>query len=131
LRLNTLQQVRLFGPQAEVLLWRDGDEKGKARWRARLISEEEVESAAWSDDFDESQMVWGTDVVLSLPPNPPPHFTLMSDGAQGLRHAVPLQVAGEFDERSRPLRLIVRNYLEEDETGFVRVAASRLVEVKK
>ena len=131
LHLETLQQARLFGPQAEVLLWRDADAAGKGRWQARVISEAPGEAPDWSNDFDEQQILWGTEAVLSLPSATTWQFTLMSDGAPGYRHAPPLQVTGKFDERARPLRLTVRNYLKEDETGFVRVAASRLVEVRK
>ena len=54
----------------------------------------------------------------------------MSDGAQGLRHAIPLDVRGKFDESSRPLRLWVRHYLQDDESGFTRIVASRLFDVK-
>ncbi len=122
LRTELLHQARLFSESAEVLLWRDGD----GDFRARLIREAQpAELATWTAAFDEAQMLLGTDAV---PLNE--DFTLMSDGAEGLRHAVPIKVAGKFDENSRPLRLTVRNYMKEDETGFVRVAASRLVKVE-
>lgn len=122
LRAETLQQARLFAIHAELLLWRDGDN----RWHARLIRDAaEGEDYAFTDAIDEPQILWGTD------PQPLANgFTLMSDGAQGLRHAIPLAVRGKFDESSRPLRLWVRHYLQDDESGFTRIVASRLFDVK-
>lgn len=122
LRTETLQQARLFAEHAELLLWRDGDN----RWHARLIRDAgDGETPTFTDAIDEPQILWGTD------PQPLPEgFTLMSDGAQGLRHAVPLKVAGKFDEASRPLRLWVRHYLQDDEHGFTRIVASRLLDLR-
>jgi len=122
LRAETLQQARSFAIHAELLLWRDGDN----RWDARLIRDAaEGEDYAFTDAIDEPQILWGTD------PQPLVNgFTLMSDGAQGLRHAIPLDVRGKFDESSRPLRLWVRHYLQDDESGFTRIVASRLFDVK-
>lgn len=119
LRLETLQQARFFAEHAELLLWRDGDNA----WHARLISDStNAQTAEWKDAIDEAHMLWGTDT------RPLQHgFTLMSDGAQGLRHAVPLEVKGQFAEQKRPPRLVVRHYVKEDLTGFTRIVASRLV----
>ena len=122
LRVETLQQARLFSKHAELLLWRDGDNV----WHARLFRQPaEGEMPAFTEAIDEPQMVWGT--------HPRPlgdgGFTLMSDGAQGLRHAVPLAVTGAYNEQNRPLRLWVRHYIGEDETGFARIVASRLVDL--
>ena len=125
LRRDTLQQARLFSLAAELLLWRDGDND----FHARLIRDvKETENATFTEAFDERQMLWGTDAE---PLVGDPGFTVMSDGARGLRHVVPLHLEGSFDEERRPLRLCVRHYLEEDASGFVRVTASRLVELTK
>jgi CRISPR-associated protein (TIGR03984 family) len=60
-------------------------------------------------------------------------FTLVSDGSQGLRHAVPLQNI-EFNKTEklyRPLYLVVRNYIDYDQqTGLARIYLSRLVSLK-
>jgi CRISPR-associated protein (TIGR03984 family) len=122
LRSETLQQARLFSENAELLLWRDGDNQ----WRSRLIRKPlDGETPTFTDAIDEPQMLWGTH------PQPPDNgFTLMNDGAQGLRHAVPLVVSGTFDEQTRPLRLWVRHYVGEDANGFARIVASRLVDLK-
>lgn len=122
LRSETLQQMRLFGEDGELLLWRDGDNE----WHARLIRQPvDGEPPTFTEAIDELQILWGTD------PNPlDSAFTLMSDGAQGLRHAVPLVVSGKYSEENRPLRLWVRHYLKYDENGFTRIIASRLVGLK-
>jgi CRISPR-associated protein (TIGR03984 family) len=123
LRTDLLQQARLFGDEAELLLWRDGD----GDLRARLIREAQAgETPTWTEAFDEAQLLWGT-TSMSLADG----FTLLTDGVVGLRHAVPIVVTGQAEEPYRLARLIVRNYLKEDETGFVRVVASRLVKVEQ
>ncbi len=118
LRLETLQQARLFSESAELLLWRDGDNT----WQARLIRDAHPdEKTEWDEAIDEEHLLWGT--------HPDPlndDFTLMTDGAQGLAHAVPLNISGRFSEEARPLRLAMRHYVKEDITGFVRIVASRL-----
>lgn len=122
LRSQTLQQARLFGEMSELLIWRDGD----GSWQARLLTEaaKEGEEADFAQAIDECQMLWGTH------PHPTTNgFTLMADGEQGLKHAVPLEVSGSYDIHRRPLRLQVRHYLVENENGFNRIAASRLVNV--
>jgi CRISPR-associated protein (TIGR03984 family) len=120
LRALTLQQARLVGPAAELLLWRT-----EGGWQARLVTDDvgdEVEC------FDEWQILWGTRCEGSRD-----GFTLVADGAQGLRHAPPVRVDVRlFDpgENRRPLRLQVRHYLETDtESGLLRVTLSRLVQV--
>lgn len=122
LRLETLQQARLFAEDGELLLWRDGDNG----WHARLLRQPaDDEPPTFTEAIDELQILWGTD------PKPLGNgFTLMSDGAQGLRHAVPLVVSGKYSEENRPLRLWVRHYLKDDDNGFTRISASRLVDLK-
>lgn len=118
LRLETLQQARLFSEGAELLLWRDGDNA----WHARLIRDARPgEKTDWDEAIDEEHMLWGTD-AKPLGDD----FTLMTDGAQGLAQVVPLNIPGTFSEETRPLRLALRHYVEEDSTGFVRIVASRL-----
>jgi CRISPR-associated protein (TIGR03984 family) len=112
LRLDTLQQARAFGPDAELLIWRV--EEG--RWKARLISDSEKqhENTEWGEAFDEPQLLWGTKA------EPLDHgFTLLTEGASGLRHAVPLEHKG-----SSQAQILVRHYLTKN--GFARVEASRL-----
>lgn len=122
LRAETLQTARLFSKNAELLLWRDGD----LQWNTRLIQDNAAaEEAQWQEAIDEEHILWGT---KAEPLNDT--FALMSDGAQGLKHAVPLTIEGTYREQKRPLRLHVRHYLSEDEeTGFVRIVAGRLLDL--
>jgi len=113
LRLEMVQNARLFNHFGEVLLWRDGE----GVFYARAIIEGEGNSTKY---FDENQILWGNQIEAH-----DEIFTQISDGAQGLRHIVPL--TGFYTEGRRPLRLAVRHYLTEDECGFVHVAYSRLV----
>jgi CRISPR-associated protein (TIGR03984 family) len=107
LHATTLQTARLFAPHAELLLWRDGD----SQWHACLINDAaSIEGSTWHEAIDETQILWGTKLEKRNG-----DFTLMSDGAQGFRHAVPLKVEGDYNEQIRPLRLHVRHYLSEDE----------------
>jgi len=125
LRKETLWQARIFGADAELFLWRDGDNQ----FHARVIYDKGAPASAieplakFQDAFDEPQILWGTD-AQKLDND----FTLMTDGAQGMRHAVPKRVVTVEDESKRPLRLMVRHYLADED--FARVAASRLVSVE-
>ncbi|MDN5850148.1 MAG: CRISPR-associated protein Csx19 [Nitrococcus sp.] len=119
LRLDTLQQARLFAPHAELLLWRDGDNA----WRANLIqdatSSVPQKAYEWTEYFDEPQMLWGTHSRHLHE-----HFTMLWEGAHGLRHAVPCKLPLAKDNKATPPLLIVRHYLPPD--GYARVVASRL-----
>lgn len=121
LRLETLQQARLFGEAGELLLWcSDGG------WRARWVTDVR-EGEGY---YEETQILWGNRHETTEA-----GFTLVCEGRAGLRHAPPVEITPDaFDEdgRSHPLRLQVRHYLETDiGTGLVRVTLSRLVEVRK
>ncbi len=119
LRVETLQQARLFAAHAELLLWRDGDQQ----FHARLIRDETDEAKAdWLDAFDEAQMLWGTHGIAL-----PEGFTLLRDGAQGLRHAVPwlCRMDSAVEGKTTPPQLVVRHYLARNE-DCARVALSRL-----
>ena len=124
LRVETLQQARLFGDSAELLLWRDGDN----HWQARMIRDAEGSGILkWRDTIDEEYMLWGTHgQPLGY------GFTLLRDGSQGLRHAVPCQLTLEDSQgKTTPPRLVVRHYLSESENGFNRIVCSRLVTLGK
>ncbi len=169
LRLDRLQQCRAFGSVAELLLWRDAD-----HWSARVIQDSGGKAtvhrehlagrvAEWPDflaqreenaqaegqvesleqHIDEQQILWGTCAEQATG-----GFTLLADGRQGLRHAVPLDLPESvFDTKSgathRPVRLGVRHYLAYDKddqidsqrgervaTGTARIALSRLTSLQ-
>jgi len=115
LRPSTLQQCRIFGEDSEVMLW-----KTYEGFKARIIQDKKD-----TEFIPEHQILWGTQAEKINN-----GFTLVSDGSQGLRHAVPL-IDIPFDSNQklyRPLRLCVRHYIDDDkETGLVRIYLSRLV----
>ncbi|NEP57867.1 MAG: TIGR03984 family CRISPR-associated protein [Symploca sp. SIO2G7] len=115
LRLCTLQQCRIFGENAEVMLW-----KVSQNWKARSIEDGHLSE---NDYIPENQILWGTQPEGQ----PKQDYTLVSDGSQGLRHAVPLTGIPFQDKDYRPLRLKVRHYLDYDESGVARINLSRLV----
>lgn len=127
LRLPTLQQCRIFGGTTEVMLWCVGDQwQIDQTWQARFIRDEHLSDKAY---ISECQILWGTQAEDIRE-----EFTLVSDGSQGLRHAVPLtNISFESDpERKklyRPVRLSVRHYIDYDNDGLARIYLSRLVDL--
>jgi CRISPR-associated protein (TIGR03984 family) len=126
LRLKTLQTLRLFNESAEGMLWRVPDDLTSS-WYWRWMWEVENETDAyfhWA--FEEAHLLWGTNF------QPINHqFTLATDGAEGLRHVVPIPVpAGDYGISGRPLRLRMRHYIEPDFQGCARVSASRLLKLE-
>lgn len=116
LRLATLQAARLFGPQAELFIWRTNE-----GFAARLIDAEppsSEEDPAW---FDELHLLWGQPAG-----RPQDGFTPLEEGAEGLRHAPPLELVG--NERAA---LRVRHYLDYDEMGQAYISFSRLVDLER
>jgi CRISPR-associated protein (TIGR03984 family) len=123
LRAETLQQARLFGEKAELLLWRTDD-----GWLARLA--QDGAGAESRHYYDEAQVLWGSKRVASEG-----GFTHVTEGERGQAQAVPLltQDGSRFTRNKRPyhpLRLTVRHYLKEEESGLLRVQVSRLVNLK-
>jgi len=112
LRAVTLQQARLFGPNAELLLW-----KNDAAWRARLVQDGAGEDGEY---YDETHLLWGTAMEEQRD-----GFTLLREGKEGLRHAPPLPPAVHL-----PARLRVRHYLAYDPDGQAYIACSRLVGIE-
>ena len=113
LRVLTLQQCRIFGQNGEILLWRISAQKFK--WR--FIGNPEGEKIA------ESQILWGTNGIKR------DSFTLLWDGSQGFKHAVPFtDIELKGDRLVKPVRLLIHHYIKYDEeTGLARIDRSRLV----
>ncbi|GAA5530187.1 CRISPR-associated protein Csx19 [Herpetosiphon gulosus] len=145
LNFETLQQCRIFGLAAEVSLWHNG-----SNWQATVIKDPtdptDPTDPAESDNYiDEYQMLWGTKIPDPAEQEfaPPPGFTTLADGIQGMQHTLPLVF--EPQERyfgpiivknatqqpnHRPARLLVRHILDFDpNTGAAYIRASRLVEL--
>jgi CRISPR-associated protein (TIGR03984 family) len=121
-----LQQLRLFGPLREVLLWRAPE---------GLVGRVLLDAGPVGGD-DPRRPRDEEYVLLGDRPLGPPRdgFTLVGD-ARGSRHAVPVVcLPAHFQRGPRagwPLRLQVRHYFAEEEpTGLVRAAATRLVHVR-
>lgn len=121
---ENLQQMRLFGPLREVLIWR-GDEGLTGRELA------DSGTVAPSDPLrpEDRQYVLIGDRFGSANEG----FTLTAD-ARGSRHAVPLvaleSAFGLPGKSQWPFRLQARNYFISDpRSGLVRVVATRLVHV--
>jgi CRISPR-associated protein (TIGR03984 family) len=113
LRVFTLQQCRIFGKNTEVMLWKVSQDD----WKARSIEDKYLSE---EDYISENQILWGTKAEKESN-----GFTLVSDGSQGLKHAVPL--SGSFKGKdSRFLRLKVHHYIHYDD-GVARIYLSRLV----
>ncbi|MGM3309670.1 type III-D CRISPR-associated protein Csx19 [Anabaena sp. WFMT] len=110
LRFFTLQQCRAFGETSEVMLWQT--DKG---FKARLIQDKKD-----TEFIPENQILWGTkaDKICG-------YFTLVSDGQQGLKHAVPL-TGIPFKDNEHPLCLTVHHYIDYDDSGVARIDLSRL-----
>lgn len=121
LRADTLQDAYLFCEAGEIRVWRS--ERGFQACSLHDVSKEEAHS------FDEKQILWGTRIE-----GREQGFTLLADGRQGLRHAVPLDIpASSFGDGKglyRPLRLILRHYLAYSEDGCARIYLSRLLDLR-
>lgn len=120
LRSATLQMARLFNMHREVLLWRTAE----LVWAARIL--EDGDDKEKVEHFDEEQVLWGTSVD-----EVDGHFSLVTDGIQGLRHAFPANLPIGNLSGDHPLRLHVRHYLSSDQEGWRRIARSRLLDVQR
>lgn len=111
LRSCTLQQCRIFGQEGEVLLWKYGE-----NWKSRFIGNPE------EDKISEYQILWGTHGEKRG------NFTLLRDGSQGLKHAVPLPIV-TVDDRplDKRVRLLVHHYIDYNQEGVAYINLSRLV----
>lgn len=121
LHVQTLRQCRLFSEdEGELFVWRTVD-----GWQARFVQDKSADKP-WA--LDEDYVLWGDHYERSQG-----RFTLVVEGAQGLRHAVPRSLEkSDFRNEYHPLRIQVRHYLREDkDTGRLFIAYSRLVKVFK
>lgn len=122
IRSETLQELRLFGEDGEVLIWRTD-----AGFQGRVLRE--ADPAADRNDeanplrpLDESRVLRGALVVAQCEHG----FTHIGDGT-GAEQVLPLAVSNE-QLRNAQIRLNVCHYYESDaDTGAVRIAATRFV----
>lgn len=112
LRSSTLIQCRFFSQTGELFLFR-----GPQGWKARLRCDGIGDTVEY---LDEQHLLWGTKAERLKN-----GFIRLLEGSQGIAHTLPIQT--KPDQRLRA-RLSVRHYLHEDEkSGIVRIAHSRLV----
>ena len=115
---ETLQKAYLFNADKEIRLWRQNGEL------TACLTEDIPGDDGFA--FDESYLLWGTQVEEEKN-----DFSLVSDGRQGLMHAVPLAIDSSImqpDYLYRPLRLKMRHYVGfERDNGQAVFVASRLV----
>jgi CRISPR-associated protein (TIGR03984 family) len=118
---DTLWQARLFGADAEVLLWR---EQGvpNAAWQSRVIEDKAGEDTLFDRYFDEPQLLLGYEST----PLGETGFTRMREGSAELVHVLPMDV-NDVDRQHR-VKLVVRHYLSKNEP-LAWVAATRLVKL--
>lgn len=112
LRISTLQMARLFGETGELLIWR-----GDNGWQVRMLKEGE---GADKEYYDESQLLWGTDVEKSQD-----GFVLLRHGSEGLRHAPPFV----SEDAKLRLKLNIRHYINYDQDGQAYIEFSRLISI--
>jgi CRISPR-associated protein (TIGR03984 family) len=110
---GTILQARVFGPAGEIFVWRAGE-----GFAGRRIMDEEQKYDRLPDD--ETYWLWGTGLL------PKEGFTLLNEGQQGFRHAPPVENVRD----NQRVGLVVRHYIEEDDTGWARMVTSRLVGLK-
>jgi CRISPR-associated protein (TIGR03984 family) len=85
--------------------------------------------------IEECQILWGTQKEKGKQGEDGERngFTLVSDGSQGLKHAVPLtNIPFSQDKNNlyRPIRLVVHHYIDYDHSGVARIYLSRLVDLR-
>jgi CRISPR-associated protein (TIGR03984 family) len=98
-RALTLQECRAFGPTAELLIWRHN-----GVLKASILMEIEGDEC---ERFPQTQLLWGDTIE-----DKKDGFTLLREGAQGLRHAVPLDLSARPDGTLKErVRLTVYHYI--------------------
>lgn len=118
LRIETLQQVRLFDSTGELLLWRTD-----TGFSARLIADDA--KLPDNDCLDDSHWLWGW---LGDEGREAGGFTFLFEGKQGLVHAPPITGL----EKNGRVQLKLRHYIaKDDQNGQAYICGSRLTGLEK
>jgi hypothetical protein len=130
---RTLQQLRLFDKGSETLIWRTAKSSKGVTFAGRVLRDEDAPQPF--DPLTRTVILLGDRLMHDEKTGTPLRdgiFSLVGD-ATGSCHAVPIECAEhEFAGGTWPLRLEIRDYLQEDESsGALRIAASRLVRIFK
>jgi CRISPR-associated protein (TIGR03984 family) len=120
-REEKLLELRLFGPEFEILIWRQGRSFTGRTLRDHQCAQEYLRP------IDESRIL----LADRLLEGPKGGFSRVGSPI-GAEQVVPVDVSEDVFQKSPwPLRLHARHYLEsDDETGAVRIAATRLVKLE-
>lgn len=111
---DNLRELRVFGPDGEVLIWRSG-----TGFKGRFLQDAPGPAEPYVRPMVERQ------ILLGRPRKERGSFTRVAS-VSGREQVLPLTVSGNTSRP--PFRLVVKHYLtREDETGVVKVAVSRLV----
>jgi len=125
IRRESLQELRIFGANTEVLIWRT---ETRFRGRALLDNDPPADRNNTSDPLrpsDESRILRGDRVSATAELG----FSRITDRA-GAEQVIPISVT-DLQLQERLVRVVVRHYYEQDcESGAVRIFATRLVELK-
>lgn len=123
-----MQQLRLFGPTEELLIWRVENPHLPGRFLGRILRDQDCASLEdWQQPKKSPPYVLLGDRVLAPSTD---GFTLIGDAA-GSRHAPPVELKGEGDKRlipdaHRPVLEMIHYFAEADDNGCVRIVATRL-----
>ena len=109
LEAETLQSLRLFGQDGELLIWRTVP----MSFLGRLLLDAENEDI---EQITERQLLWGEHADEN------DGFTLLVEGEQGFLHAPPIVL-----QSGQRACIVVRNFIDYDEDCQATIAASRLV----
>ena len=110
LRAETIQQLRIFGTEGELLIWRK-----ESLFHGRLIKDVDTSSVSF---WDEQHLLWGQAVMQET------DFTVLEEGKRGPVHAVPIKVP-----IGRRAALTVRHYTDFESSAMATVSMSRLVDL--
>jgi len=122
---DALLEMRIFNNRREILIWRTNDS-----FRASELVHDYQDKKADDNPLRpqyENYLIRG-DRVLKVKNG----FSLLTDRT-GIRQAVPLECSDDDFKRYRyPFYLELCHYFEQDdETGMVRISATRLLAIKK
>jgi len=121
---GNLQQIRLFDERAELLAWKMGD-----HFAGRVLRDRnDAGTPQWATPLSETWLLTGDRLLQEKD-----GFFVVGDGF-GCRHAIPLDhcTDGDFEGgQQHPLVMNIRHYFERnEETGVVRIAATRVVSIE-
>lgn len=110
--LAALQNCRIFGPSAELFIW-----KNDRGIKSRLLVEGKGDSYEYSDRM---QILFGDTVDESVG-----SFSLLREGGQGMLHFLPIP-----DANPR-VGLVIRTYIDYDHQGVAYYRYHRLVGIEQ